>query len=98
MLIGVLQSRGRGQKVKAKTKDWCIKILLSLYLYTVFQKSEDTLIFKWLIEKRTDFSNFSVQNPEETSHQMKIYVSTSPVKCTFWKADDFYQTSCVRQS
>jgi len=44
---------------------------------------------------------FGAQNPEEMSHQMIRKISTSPVKCshcTLWKADNFYQTSCMCQS
>ena len=37
---------------------------------------------------------FGAQNPEETSHQVTINVSTSPIKgssrCTLWKADNVH--------
>jgi len=60
------------------------------------------LIFKNnLVKNELILAIFGVQNPEETSHQTIINVSTSPVKCshcTLWKADNFYQTLCMHQS
>jgi len=41
---------------------------------------------------------FGTQNPEETSHQMIISVSTSHVKCshyTLWKADNFHLIEAI---
>jgi len=53
------------------------------------------------VKKWTNFRNFGTQNPEETSHQTVINVSTSPVKCshyTLWKADTVYliEAICVK--
>jgi len=73
-------------------------------IYTVFQNNDETLIF---FLKNNSAKNelflviFGVHNREETSHRTIINVFTSLVKCshcTLSKADNFYQTSCVRQS
>jgi len=60
----------------------------------VSQKNEDTLIFKNnSVKNEPILVIFGARNPEETSHQTIINVSTSPVECshcTSWKGDNVH--------
>jgi len=59
----------------------------------VFQESDDTLVFLNKVKNEPVLVIFGAWNPAETSHQMIINVSTSPVKCshcTLWKTDNFH--------
>ena len=70
----------------------------STRMYTVFQKSDDIFKKNYSVKNKPILVIFYSQNPEETSYQTIINVSTLPVKCihcTLRKADNVHLIEAI---